>query len=184
MEELDGPAIRVLGLRSQQLSNFRKTQSSESLSQHDESMLYRPLSGIRAYPSSVFQSLLSPRKEDLAKWYVSIFIIIELSCISAKHMSKQRVTLRCTLNIGIIRTLQASVSQDLLINRLGTRHQRWVSIAPAPYHATKYLNNPVKRTYLSLIPLHTYIPLTLYPRRGSRGISDILPRCPRFTKII
>jgi hypothetical protein len=28
-----------------------------------------------------------------------------------------------------------------------------------------------------------YIPLTLYPRRGSRGISDINPRHPRFTKI-
>jgi hypothetical protein len=32
--------------------------------------------------------------------------------------------------------------------------------------------------------VHTYIPLTLYPRRGSRGISDILPRHPRFTKFI
>jgi hypothetical protein len=31
--------------------------------------------------------------------------------------------------------------------------------------------------------IHTYIPLTLYPRRGSRGISDIPPRHPRFTKI-
>jgi hypothetical protein len=31
---------------------------------------------------------------------------------------------------------------------------------------------------------NTYIPLTLYPRRGSRGISDITLRCPRFTKII
>jgi hypothetical protein len=29
----------------------------------------------------------------------------------------------------------------------------------------------------------TYIPLTLYPRRGSRGISDTPPRRPRFTKI-
>jgi uncharacterized Zn-finger protein len=29
----------------------------------------------------------------------------------------------------------------------------------------------------------TYIPLTHYPRRGSRGISDIPPRHPRFTKI-
>jgi hypothetical protein len=29
----------------------------------------------------------------------------------------------------------------------------------------------------------TYIPLTLYPRRDSRGISDIPPRHPRFTKI-
>jgi hypothetical protein len=31
--------------------------------------------------------------------------------------------------------------------------------------------------------VHTYIPLTLYPRRGSRGISNIPPRHPRFTKI-
>jgi hypothetical protein len=31
--------------------------------------------------------------------------------------------------------------------------------------------------------IHTYIPLTLYARRGSRGISDIPPRHPRFTKI-
>jgi hypothetical protein len=29
--------------------------------------------------------------------------------------------------------------------------------------------------------LYTYIPLTLYLRRGSRGISDIPPRLPRFT---
>jgi hypothetical protein len=28
--------------------------------------------------------------------------------------------------------------------------------------------------------LHTYIPLTLYPRRGSRSISDIPPRYLRF----
>jgi hypothetical protein len=33
------------------------------------------------------------------------------------------------------------------------------------------------------IYIHTHIPLTLYPRRGSRGISDIPPRLPRFTKI-
>jgi hypothetical protein len=33
-----------------------------------------------------------------------------------------------------------------------------------------------------LMTLH--IPLTLYPRRGSRGISDIPPRRPSFTKII
>jgi hypothetical protein len=34
------------------------------------------------------------------------------------------------------------------------------------------------------LSLHTYIPLTLYPRRASRGISDNPPRRPRFTKII
>jgi hypothetical protein len=33
------------------------------------------------------------------------------------------------------------------------------------------------------LKLHTYIPLTLYLRRGSRGISNIPPRHPRFTKI-
>jgi hypothetical protein len=31
--------------------------------------------------------------------------------------------------------------------------------------------------------IHSYIPLTLYPLRGSRGIADIHPRHPRFTKI-
>jgi hypothetical protein len=31
--------------------------------------------------------------------------------------------------------------------------------------------------------IHSYIPLTLYPLRGSRGVSDIPPRHPRFTKI-
>jgi hypothetical protein len=36
---------------------------------------------------------------------------------------------------------------------------------------------------LLLTYIHTYLPLTLYPRRGSRGISDIAPRSPRFTKI-
>jgi hypothetical protein len=34
-----------------------------------------------------------------------------------------------------------------------------------------------------ILAIHTYIPLTLYPLRGSRGISDIPPRHPRFTKI-
>jgi hypothetical protein len=32
-------------------------------------------------------------------------------------------------------------------------------------------------------PIHTYLPLTLYPRRGSRGILDIPPRRLCFTKI-
>jgi hypothetical protein len=31
---------------------------------------------------------------------------------------------------------------------------------------------------LSLTPLETYIPLTLYPLRGSRDVSDIPPRHP------
>jgi hypothetical protein len=30
---------------------------------------------------------------------------------------------------------------------------------------------------------YTYIPIMLYPRRGSRGISDIPTRHPRFTEI-
>jgi hypothetical protein len=31
--------------------------------------------------------------------------------------------------------------------------------------------------------IRTYIPLTLYLRRGSKGISNVPPRHPRFTKI-
>jgi hypothetical protein len=42
----------------------------------------------------------------------------------------------------------------------------------------KNLSKTVKCKYT-----HTYIPLTLYPQRGSRGISDISPRHPLFTKI-
>jgi hypothetical protein len=42
--------------------------------------------------------------------------------------------------------------------------------------------------HLSFIKIYSiffksYIPLTLYPRRDSRGISDIPPRRPCFTKI-
>jgi hypothetical protein len=40
------------------------------------------------------------------------------------------------------------------------------------------LNNWKKLKSISFY-IHTYIPLTLYPRRGSRGISDIAPR-PTF----
>jgi hypothetical protein len=31
--------------------------------------------------------------------------------------------------------------------------------------------------------VHTYIPLTLDPRRGIRGVSDIPPRRPRITRM-
>jgi hypothetical protein len=39
-------------------------------------------------------------------------------------------------------------------------------------------------TPLSWIREHSFIPLTLYPRRGSRGISDIPLKRPLYTKII
>jgi hypothetical protein len=35
---------------------------------------------------------------------------------------------------------------------------------------------PVVKIIVKSIHIHTYIPLTLYPRSGSRGISDIPPR--------
>jgi hypothetical protein len=35
----------------------------------------------------------------------------------------------------------------------------------------------------SYVYIHTYISLTLYSRRDSRGVSEIPPRRPRFTKI-
>jgi hypothetical protein len=47
-------------------------------------------------------------------------------------------------------------------------------------------NNQFKIVYSACLHTHnnTYILLTLYPQRGSRGISDIPPRCICFTKII
>jgi hypothetical protein len=36
---------------------------------------------------------------------------------------------------------------------------------------------------VSLISINTYIPLTLYPCRGSRGITDIPPRRPFLLKL-
>jgi hypothetical protein len=44
-------------------------------------------------------------------------------------------------------------------------------------------NTGFARSNSIIIIIHTYIPLTLYPRRGSRGISNIPPRHPRFTII-
>jgi hypothetical protein len=41
----------------------------------------------------------------------------------------------------------------------------------------------LKKHYEISVLSITYIPLTLYLRRGSRGISDIPPRHPRFTKL-
>jgi hypothetical protein len=44
-----------------------------------------------------------------------------------------------------------------------------------------YRSNSLNRAIFGLI--HTYIPLTLYPWRGSRGVLDIRSRYLRFTKI-
>jgi hypothetical protein len=43
----------------------------------------------------------------------------------------------------------------------------------------------VKHKFILLLVIaYTYIPLTLYPQRDSKGISDIPPRRPGFTKTI
>jgi hypothetical protein len=48
----------------------------------------------------------------------------------------------------------------------------------------KYISVPTYNTQiLTKRNVYTYIPLTLYPRRGIRGISDFAPKRPRFTKI-
>jgi hypothetical protein len=46
---------------------------------------------------------------------------------------------------------------------------------------TTIASQPENRRSSELLLLHTA--LTLYPRRSIRGISDIPPRRPRFTKI-
>jgi hypothetical protein len=41
----------------------------------------------------------------------------------------------------------------------------------------------INLSFIQFNGLGSYIPLTLYPRGGSRDISDIPPRRPRFTEI-
>jgi hypothetical protein len=53
---------------------------------------------------------------------------------------------------------------------------------PALYSYTDLIYVQLQRAMQFIINF-TYIPLTLYPRRGRRGISDIPPRRLRFTKI-
>jgi hypothetical protein len=57
--------------------------------------------------------------------------------------------------------------------------------APAPRHTyahfCAHLTCEAQLRYLRLT--NTYIPFTLDPRRGRRGVLDITPRRPRFTKM-
>jgi hypothetical protein len=67
---------------------------------------------------------------------------------------------------------QSKISEDIIITfytYVHTTHAytRWVT----------------ETSPIFLRDIHTYIPLTLYLRRGSKGISDNPSRLPRFTKI-
>jgi hypothetical protein len=72
----------------------------------------------------------------------------------------------------------------VLVSRNGLRRQ-YKAIENEDEYLTgnvnfKKLSNSINTNYYYT---NTYIPLTLYPRRGSRSILDIPPRNPRFTKI-
>jgi hypothetical protein len=57
------------------------------------------------------------------------------------------------------------------------------SFEPTPVSRRVYVRQAVSRKNDCRITyIYTFIPLTLYPRRGGRGISDIPPRHSRFTK--
>jgi hypothetical protein len=82
-------------------------------------------------------------------------------CHCAKHL--------CNYNSIFIIQLQ--------YNRKDTDSFRSCSLRVFSFRVCKNIKVP-KDTYIL-----TNIPLTIYPRRGSRGISDIPPKHPRFTKI-
>jgi hypothetical protein len=66
--------------------------------------------------------------------------------------------------------------------------QTWqvVSLSPSVNQSHGFDMGSQTTTYITtsvIHIIHTYIPLTLYPRRSNRGISDIPPRHPCFTNI-
>jgi hypothetical protein len=66
------------------------------------------------------------------------------------------------------------------------RDKRMLSTEATDYIANSmhyYTHSITNEVIITLHYIHTYI-LTLYPWRGSRGITDILPKHPSFTKII
>jgi hypothetical protein len=76
-----------------------------------------------------------------------------------------------------------------MVTSVGGMLQRVIKAAAAPYNPANYEKIQFLlvwgKNLLELGTYHnTYISLTLYPRRGSIGISDVPPRHPRFTKII
>jgi hypothetical protein len=78
---------------------------------------------------------------------------------------------------------QAAGSKNIIAESLSQHNEKHV--VPTPLSGIrvggrKNLGTPLQREEFII---HTYIPLTIYPRRGSRGISNIPPRYPRFTKI-
>jgi hypothetical protein len=63
---------------------------------------------------------------------------------------------------------------------------RQITSFHVPYTHLSFLQNLLINSN-SYAPLETYvrnIPFTLYPRRGSRGVSNIPPRHPRFQKYL
>jgi hypothetical protein len=64
---------------------------------------------------------------------------------------------------------------------------RWVVIKIKAYIGTniaKWICFILSSDDYDYTYIRTYISLTLYPRRGSRDLSDIAPRHPHFTKLI
>jgi hypothetical protein len=72
----------------------------------------------------------------------------------------------------------------LIHTGIGIRHWRFVKDLTWFKTCLSFIiiRDACEHGYIKTIYIHTYIPLMLYPRRGSRGISDIPPRRPRFNQ--
>jgi hypothetical protein len=76
----------------------------------------------------------------------------------------------------------SSAATALRLHHCALRLLRHLTHAPHHMQHAHHEYAPYYLFFYSTRNTHTYIPLTLYPRRGSRGISDIPPRHPRLTK--
>jgi hypothetical protein len=138
--------------------------------------------------SFVFVSAFDSRLNRLlGQWSVTLSIQLRESGFDRVganvSMNTNVPNVRCWSVIDVSRWLWLHLQSSIPTN---THSARVVGYGPSPYvksirKACAYSNGDIIR--LMMIIIHTYIPLTLYPRRGSRGISNIPPRHPRFTKI-
>jgi hypothetical protein len=74
---------------------------------------------------------------------------------------------------------------DLNVNSLVLKKKRchFFLLARTPHGTWMFCHIKANKRHI-IIHIYIYIPLTPHPRKGSRGIPEFPPRCPRFTKII
>jgi hypothetical protein len=136
--------------------------------------------------------------------YLELLCTLEgtLSCWSWLHLqllAPTPVSRRVDVRRPVVKIITESLSQhdekNVVPTPLSGIREKWKTHSPRNKNSKKFIQFMLYKRLVnrflyffvtairkSRICIHTYIPLTLYPRTGSRGISDIPPRHPRFTK--